>query len=110
MRYPRRELHSVSGQEDREKSPLVNPLRNIEKNFRELAFTAHHSVIAHPHIHTQVLVPGSNFKLLELKPVLVLPRPLPPEDGGGLMEKFPFLNELSVLRRLGFGLRSQDSR
>ena len=45
-------------------------------------------------------IPGSNFKLLELKPVLVFPLPLPPELGGGLMEKLPFLCEVSTLRRL----------
>ena len=56
------------------------------------------------------VLPGSNFKLLELNPVLVLPLAFPPDEGGGLMEKLPFLNEPSVFRRLSFGLRSHGSR
>ena len=61
-------------------------------------------------ICAQLYIPGSNLRLFELKPVLVLPLPLPPEEGGGLMEKFPLRSELSVLRCLVFGLRLQSSK
>ncbi len=45
-------------------------------------------------IATTVSLPGSNLRLLELKPVFVLFGPFPRElelEGGGLMEKFLLL-------------------
>ena len=51
------------------------------------------------------IIPGSNLRLLELKPVLVLHPLLPEEDGGGLMEKFCLdFSWWFVLRRFAFGL------
>ena len=85
----------------------------------DIQTTMSHEGHTHPQIRTQTakilspllprsgnkILPGSNLRLFELKPVLVLHPLLPEEDGGGLMEKFCLdFSWWLVLRRFAFGL------